>query len=366
MRALDRQVLDPLGVEITRLNIGLGALTGYAGQPAEAALIEALEAARDRRVGLVDVAPLYGLGRGEQLIGATYAGAGWRPVISTKVGRSLQPPTLRAVLSRAAGEARARGRPAWTGIAAGGVRAVRRRVGRGPVVEALSPSGPGAVAVLAYDPDAVERSVHESRARLALDVLPLVFLHEPQHQPWARLDAVWRRLARLRDAGYILGRGVAGDDAMLLEPIVAHLRPDVVLAAGSYSLLVASAGERLLPTAHRLGIPVLVAGVFNSGLLAAPGPGAPFNYRPAPQHLVRRALAIRRICAKHGVPLITAAMHFPFRNPAVRGIVVGVRDRHELVSDIEAFDTEVPAELWGALDRAGLLPAGDLATGRPA
>jgi len=58
---------------------------------------------------------------------------------------------------------------------------------------------------------------------------------------------------------------------------------------------------------------VIAAGVFNSGLLADPNPGATFDYTPASPERIERAQRLRRICMDHGVSLRAAALQFAQR-----------------------------------------------------
>ncbi|MCZ9336704.1 aldo/keto reductase, partial [Streptomyces sp. TRM76130] len=64
----------------------------------------------------------------------------------------------------------------------------------------------------------------------------------------------------------------------LLTRFVRDTDVDVVLCAGRYTLLDQSALDDLLPAAEARGTSVVVGGVFNSGLLADPGPGATYDY----------------------------------------------------------------------------------------
>jgi hypothetical protein len=43
-----------------------------------------------------------------------------------------------------------------------------------------------------------------------------------------------------------------------------------------------AAADSLFPACQRRGVQVLAAGVFNSGILADPRPGAAYDYTPAP------------------------------------------------------------------------------------
>ena len=66
----------------------------------------------------------------------------------------------------------------------------------------------------------------------------------------------------------------------LLAGLVADLDVDVVLCAGRWTLLERTAHDDLLPVCARRGTSVVVGGVYNSGLLADPSPGAPYDYAP--------------------------------------------------------------------------------------
>jgi len=79
----------------------------------------------------------------------------------------------------------------------------------------------------------------------------------------------------------------------------------IVLLAGRYTLLDRSAGEELLPLCAELGVPLIAAGIFNSGLLAG---GSTFDYGPAPPTALARRAQLDALCARHDVPLAAAAI----------------------------------------------------------
>ena len=101
-----------------------------------------------------------------------------------------------------------------------------------------------------------------------------------------------------------------------------------------YSLLDTAAADGLFPACQRRGVAVLAAGVFNSGILADPRPGAAYDYAPAPPDLLDRAQRIRVVCARYGVPIGAAAIRFVLRHPAVTAVVVGARDATEVIEDV--------------------------------
>lgn len=140
---------------------------------------------------------------------------------------------------------------------------------------------------------------------------------------------------------------------------------DVVLAAGRYTLLDQSALTELLPQATARGKSVVVGGVFNSGLLADPRPGAPYDYAAAPEPLLERALRLKEVAARHGVPLRAAALQFPFGSPAVASVLVGTRFAEEVRDAAAMLAHPVPGDMWAELRAEGLLPDGVPVPGGP-
>ncbi len=94
---------------------------------------------------------------------------------------------------------------------------------------------------------------------------------------------------------------------------------------------------------------MIVGGVFNSGVLAAPTAGATYDYLPAPGSLLSRARAIEAVCEQFGVPLRAAAARFPLRHPAVASVLIGARSASEITDAIDLRGLEIPEALWEAL-----------------
>jgi D-threo-aldose 1-dehydrogenase len=134
---------------------------------------------------------------------------------------------------------------------------------------------------------------------------------------------------------------------------------DLIMLAGRFTLLEQGALQDLLPLAEQRGVGIVIAGVYNSGLLSSPRPDADakYNYDRAPVELITRANAIADACERHGVDLPTAALAFVTRHPAVASVVVGARAGVQVRSNVERFETPVPEALWRDLEREGLIPA---------
>jgi D-threo-aldose 1-dehydrogenase len=317
-----RVALGRTGLEVSALGLGtapLGNLFAAVSEAdAEATVREALAAG----LSYVDTAPHYGLGLAERRLGRVLPGLPRDAfVLSTKVGRLVRP------------------------------------IAEGQAADAEGfVDTPPARRVWDFSRDGVRRSLEESLRRLGLDRVDLVYLHDPDgHEREAREHA-FPALAELRDQGVVRAIGAGMNQAEMLSRFVRDLDVDVVLVAGRYTLLDQRALDELLPACERRGVAVVVGGAFNSGLLADPGPGATYDYRPAPAELVARGERIGEACARHGVPLRAAALAFPFGHPAVRSVLVGVRSPAELKEDVELHARPVPAELWRELVELGLLP----------
>jgi D-threo-aldose 1-dehydrogenase len=104
---------------------------------------------------------------------------------------------------------------------------------------------------------------------------------------------------------------------------------------------------------------VVIAGVFNSGLLATatPRPGAHYEYGAAPPDVVEQVHRLRKVCARHGVELPVAALQFPLREPAVRSIVLGGSRPQHVRENVARLQVPVPPALWDDLAAEGMIVA---------
>lgn len=286
--------------------IGKAAAEGRTDE-AQATVLAALGAG----VRYLDTAPLYGLGEAERVLGQALAG---RPrssfTISTKVGR--HPATDRG------------GKP---------------------------------VAVFDFSAAATQRSLEQSLARLQLDRVDIVLVHDPDDHYDEALTGAYSVLHRLRSEGVVGAIGTGVNHAALAARVIRDADPDCVLVAGRYTLLNQQALEELLPLCAERGVAVLAGGAFNGGILAAPGPGATYDYVPAAPEVLQRARRLEQVCERHGVPLRAAALQFPLGHPAVASVVCGCQRPAEVEDTLDMFRIPVPASFWKELVAEGLLRA---------
>ena len=191
------------------------------------------------------------------------------------------------------------------------------------------PEAEDAVTVLDYSADGVRRSLEESLERLGIDVVDIAYVHDPDDYLDQAIGETAPALERLRDEGLIRAFGFGMNHTRPLARAVRETSLDCVLVAGRYTLLDQSADDELLPLCLERGVGVVAGGVLNSGVLARPGPGATYDYRPASSELVERALALDRVCRRHGVPICDGCTPVPApasgRRLRARGRALGGR-----------------------------------------
>ena len=217
-------------------------------------------------------------------------------VISTKVGRMLEPNP----------------RPAGSDLAAGGFAVpdtLRRRFD--------------------FSAAAVRRSLEGSLGRLGLDRVDLVYVHDPDDHVDEAIAGAIPELIRMREEGLVSAVGVGMNQWQAPLRMVRETGIDLVMLAGRWTLLDrsgAAAARRVRGAGGggggRRAVQLRAAGPglarrrgvlrLRAGHAGGAGPGA----APWP-----------RICERHGVSLPDAAMQFPLRHPAVVSVVGGMAQR---------------------------------------
>ena len=314
------------GLALTELGLGTAQFGNLYRETTDEEAFGAAEAAWDAGVRYFDTAPHYGLGLSERRLGSYLA---TKPrdefVISSKVGRLLVPSPETATEQDDEGFA---------------VPAAVRRVWD-------------------FSREGILRSVDATLERTGLDRLDIAYLHDPDDHLEQAFGEGIEALIELRAQGVVRAVGAGMNQAAALAELIRRADVDVVMVAGRFSLLDQEAAQALLPLAAERQVGVVVAGVYNSGLLSSPRPAqnAKYDYQDAPAALVERARAIAEVCERHGVTLPEAAVAFPLLDPAVVSVVVGARTPAQVDGNVARYQARIPDALWGDLRSAALLPA---------
>lgn len=309
------------GVTVPPLGLGCAPLGNLYRAVPETQAREVVRTALATGAGYFDTAPHYGVGLSEERLGRALRGQDRATyTLSTKVGRRLRP--------LAPGE---------------------RAAGEGFV------DTPARARVWDLSRDGIRATLDASLTRLGVDAVDIVYLHDVEDRLREVYETGFPALAELRAQGVVRAIGFGVNHGDVPARLVADLDVDVVLCAGRWTLLEHTALDALLPVCARRGTSVIVGGVYNSGLLADPSPGAPYNYAPAPGPVLDRARQLASVCAEFDVPLKAAALRFPFGHRAVAAAVVGAATPDEMAENARLFTHHLPDRLWHTLVARGLL-----------
>lgn len=312
-------------VVITRVGLGTAPLGNLFEPVEEPSALATLRAAVAHGIRLLDTAPLYGHGLAEQRVGAVLAELGEHCpadlALCTKVGRLLRPAGRTCPPDN------------------------------DDVYAVEGPERP----VFDFSREGVRASLVESLRRLGREEVDIALIHDPDDHLEEAIREAYPALAELRSEGRVGAVGAGMNNVASLLRIVESTEVDVILLAGRYTLLDTSAASELLPRCLERNVGVMIGGVFNSGVLADPGPKSRFDYRPAGKDVLRRVGRFETVCKRFNVPLKAAALQFPFAHPAVTTVLLGARSVMELQENLSLLRMNLPPGLWGAMQDEQLL-----------
>ncbi|MGZ0146160.1 aldo/keto reductase [Kribbella sp. WER1] len=204
-----------------------------------------------------------------------------------------------------------------------------------------------------YSGARVRASVAESKERLGLDDLPLVYLHDPEAHDFATMRDAVDTLMQLRADGEIGHVGLAGGDTRELSRYLDLGGFEVLLVHNRWSLVDHSA-DAIFRRARADGIAVVNAAVYGGGILANPAGATKYAYREAPAAVLEAVTAMDEACREYGVDLATLALRHSVDDPGITGTVVGITKPSRVDALAEALAVDLPEQL---LNRLGnLLP----------
>ena len=327
-----RRRIGNTSLEVTQLGMGGASLGDMRASIPEAQATAAIEAAHAAGIGYFDTSPWYGNGKSELRFGHVLR---TKPrdsfVLSTKVGRVHKRPADPDTYKH----------PGW----AGGL-----------------PFEPH----FDYTRDGLRRSYEMSLARLGLNRVEALLIHDldPRHQrslegvvaSLAQLDSGgYRALADLKAQGEIAAIGAGVNLVGMIPRFLERWPIDFFLVAMPYTLLDQDGLAELDLCAER-GVSVVIGAPYASGILVrGPDPGALYNYRPAKPEIVDKAERIAAVCRRHDVPLAAAALHFPFGHASVAAVIPGPIAAEEVRLNLAWMRRDIPDELWAELSAEGLI-----------
>ena len=303
-------------LQIHPVVLGAWAIGGsmWGGQD-ERRSIDAIVASIDAGVNLIDTAPVYGMGKSEELVGRAIRGRRDKVLLATKCGLIWD-------------------RPEGTH--------------RFTMIDVDQTSHP-----VHYDmsPVAVRRGLEDSLRRLQTDVIDLLQIHWPD--PAIPTAEMFGEMLRLRDEGKVRWLGVCNFSRPQLE--VGQQVAGIVSQQPQYNLLDREIEADVLPWCHREQVGVIVYSPMARGLLTGKY-GADHQFPPndhraglrwfTPTWRPRVLAALeeaRPIAEAHGVSLGNLAVAWTLAQPGVTGAIVGARDAAQAVENVRAASVQLSA-----------------------
>jgi D-threo-aldose 1-dehydrogenase len=327
MKHTDSRRLPRVDLSVPVFGLGCAQLGGLFQPSTAAQAVELVQAAWDAGVRFFDTAPYYGYTLSERRLGAELA---QHPrgdfILSTKAGRLMQPD------------------------------------------DSVRPGDDGFANPLPFRPhfdysfDGVMRSFDDSLQRLGLARIDILFIHdigrvthgERHAHHWQQLTrgGGFRALEALRRDGCVRAVGLGVNEWQAVHEALQEFDLDLSMLAGRYTLLEQESLSPLLDESLKRGHAIVVAGPFNSGVLAGANT---FNYAQAPAEVMQRVQALQSICREFDVPLPAAALQFPLAHPAVVSCMAGAHDAAQLRQNVAWLEQPLPDALWLALRERGLI-----------
>lgn len=317
-RHSDRVKIAKTELEISRLGLGTAPLGGLFTSVLDRDSDELIESALENDINFFDTAPQYGHGTAEIRLGRILKKTNSQFVLETKVGRVLNPTD--------------NAETAW-----------------------FADANPHLEPVFDFSADGIKRSIEESLTRLGVDHIDIALLHDAENNLRQAIDEAFPVLDNYRSQGVIKAVGTGLNYCEPSIKIIEECDLNIALIAGRYTLLDQEAQNNLFPVAKKNNVTILAAGVFNSGVLANPNPGATFNYLPASDDIIQKAREISSFLKERDIALTAAALQFPLRHPAVNAVLTGSRNKLELESNIQDFNSTIPEHIWEELEICGLI-----------
>ncbi|MET0242847.1 MAG: aldo/keto reductase [Flavitalea sp.] len=287
-----------------------------------------LEGAWKAGVRYFDTSPWYGLGLGERRFGSFLQHQKRDEyILSTKVGRLLQPSAVRP--------------------------------------EVMWKNPPAFKHKYDYTADGVKRSIEDSLQRLGVERIDIVFIHDlsPDNgdlkDKWTEQFEIARKgampaLTRLREEGVIKAWGLGVNR---IEPILKTLEvadADIFLSATQYSLIKhEDAVNRLLPACKAKNVSLVIGAALNAGFLAGVDR---YDYSGTfPDGVKEKRAKIEAIAKSHNVDLRTAALQFSSAPSVVAAVIPGASNPNQMAENIASMKAHIPPAFWQELKKEKLI-----------
>jgi L-galactose dehydrogenase len=289
--------LGNTGLIVSRLSFGASALGGVFGSVDESTAVKAVHAALDCGINYLDVAPAYGGTVSESVLGKALRGVPRTSYyLSTKVGKYTKP-------------------------------------------------GSYGEDTLDYSRSRIRASLDESAARLGVDYLDLIHIHDIEYQDrrhteWALTEG-YDAVQELKREGRIGGVSFGIYPRDLWVRILSSLQIDAALIHNHYCLNDTQLLQ-ILPLAAKGSVGIINGSPFASGLLTDRGAAA---WHPASNKDQALFRAAAEFCRRQGTPIAKLALQFSSQNDNIPTTLFSSADPESVRRNVQWHDQPCDWEL---------------------
>ena len=322
---MQKRKLGNTNIHLSSLGFGAAPIGDLFENLDERSCYNILENAYNSNFNLFDTSPFYGNGLSEHRTGNFLKTIDEESYfLSTKVGRYLTPEKNQNI-----------DRGAWAG-------------------------GLNFKLNLDYSYDGAMRSFEQSLLRLAVSKIDICLIHDVDKFTFGNevdyyfklaMNGAYKAIQKLKEEKVIKAIGVGLNDADICAKFANEGDFDCMVLAGKYSLLEhESALNDFFPIVNKNNIGIILAGVFNSGILAKGiGDNVTYNYDKIPNHIRDKYIIVSEVCDRYNVPVPAAALQFSYANKLISSMILGMDRIEQIQQNISFFNHSIPDDLWKEL-----------------
>ncbi len=313
---MQTQRLGSTDLELTRIGLGTWAIGGgdwrYGWGPQdEKDSLETITAALEGGINWIDTAPIYGLGRAEEVVAKAIKEFGHRPIIATKCGLTWN--AKRKVIPRLTAES-------------------------------------------------VATEVEASLRRLEVETIDLYQIHWPN--PESEIDVAWEIMQRLIDQGKIRYAAVCNFDVAQMKQIRAVASPAALQPP--YSMIRREIEEEMLGFCGEHDIGVICYSPLQKGVLTDKFSRAFVDRLPGQDHRrisdsnfkepglsanLKLVDALRTFAGERNLSVPDLAINWVLRRPEVTAAIVGARRPAQIADNLQALTSTLSGADLAEIDR---------------
>ena len=322
---MQKRKLGNTNIYLSSLGFGAAPIGDLFENLDERSCYDILENAFNSNFNLFDTSPFYGNGLSEHRTGNFLKTIDEESYfLSTKVGRYLTPEKNQNI-----------DRGAWAG-------------------------GLNFKLNLDYSYDGAMRSFEQSLLRLAVSKIDICLIHDVDKFTFGNevdyyfklaMNGAYKAIQKLKEEKVIKAIGVGLNDADICAKFANEGDFDCMVLAGRYSLLEhQNALNDFFPIVAKKNIGIILAGVFNSGILAKGiGNNVTYNYDKIPNHIREKYIIVSEMCDRYNVPVPALALQFSYANKLISSMILGMDRVEQIKQNISFLNYSIPDDLWKEL-----------------